>query len=235
MIPGHVQFLSKYSPRMAQLSEDLHLLTCKGVKFNLGPEHNDAFHTVEKDLTSAPVTNYYDPSKLVVLHMDASLKGSCAVLLQENKPVYFASKALQASQKKYVAIELKALAVSWAVKKFHHYLYGQQFTLETDQMPLESILNKSLLEASPQMQRLLIKTVPYDMTVKYIQRVTNVVADCLSNVPIALDKIQLPIQQGHGITEQLKCTADNLHQIHQETVQHDNLALLKHSIQLGWP
>ena len=41
--------------------------------------------------------------------------------------------------------------------------------------------------------------------------------------------------QVYEITDQLKCIADKLHQIHQETVQDDNLALLKHTIQLGWP
>ena len=160
--------------------------------------------TPKKEITSAPVVNYYDSTKPVVLQMDAWLKG--AILLQNNKSVYFASKALQASEKKYVTMELEALSISWAVEKFYHYLYGQQFTLETDQKSLESILNKSFFEASHWMQRLLMKTVPYDMTVKYIQEVNNVVADCLSCVPIASDEIQLPILQVHEITDQLKCT-----------------------------
>ena len=51
-------------------------------------------------------------------------------------------------------MELEALAVSWAVQKFHHYLYGTLFTLQTDQKPLQAILSKSLVEATPQqMQR----------------------------------------------------------------------------------
>ena len=40
---GMCYFLSKYSPRMAELSEDLHQLTCKGVQFNWHPEHSEAF------------------------------------------------------------------------------------------------------------------------------------------------------------------------------------------------
>ena len=46
-------------------------------------------------------------------------------------------------QKGYVAIELESLAVAWAMEKFHHFLYGNQFTLETDQIPVEAILSKS--------------------------------------------------------------------------------------------
>ena len=55
------------------------------------------------------------------------------------------------AQQNYVAIELEALAVSWAVQKFHHYLYGKSFMLQTDQKPLQAILSKSLVEATPWM------------------------------------------------------------------------------------
>ena len=47
--------------------------------------------------------------------------------------MYFASKSLTTAQQNYVAIELEALAVSWAVQKFHHYLYVRPFMLQTDQ------------------------------------------------------------------------------------------------------
>ena len=61
---------------------------------------------------------YYDPKKPTVLQTDASGKGLGACLLQCDHPVYFGSKALTDSQKGYVAIELEALAVSWAMEKF---------------------------------------------------------------------------------------------------------------------
>ena len=47
-----------------------------------------------------------------------------------------ASKALTEVQKKYVAIELESLVVAWAMEKFHHFLYGNHFILETEQKPL---------------------------------------------------------------------------------------------------
>ena len=81
--------------------------------------------------------------------MDASCKGLGVCLLQNEKPVYFASKALTEMQKGYVAIELESLVVAWVMEKFHHFLYGNEFTLETDQKPLEAILSKSLNQATP--------------------------------------------------------------------------------------
>ena len=41
-----------------------------------------------------------------MLQTDASIKGLGACLLQKEKPVYFASKALTEAQKGYVAIEI---------------------------------------------------------------------------------------------------------------------------------
>ena len=42
----------------------------------------------------------------------------------------FASEALTETQKGYVTIELESLAVAWAMEKFHHFLYGNEFTLK---------------------------------------------------------------------------------------------------------
>ena len=42
-----------------------------------------------------------------MLHTDATIKGLGACLLQEEKPVYFASKVSKEAQKGYVAIEIE--------------------------------------------------------------------------------------------------------------------------------
>ena len=120
-----------------------------------------------------------------MLQTDASCKGLGACLLQNKKPVYFSSKALTEMQKGYVAIELESLAVTWAMEKFHHFLYGNQFTLETDQKPLEAILSKSLNQATPQLQRILIRTFQYNFKIRYIPGPTNQIADCLSRLGVS--------------------------------------------------
>ena len=98
--------------------------------------------------------------------------------------MYFASKSLTAAQQNYVAIELEALAVSWAVQKFHHHLYGTSFTLQTDQKPLQAILSKSLVEATPWMQRLLLPTIPYD--IPYLPNLTEHLKELVTNCRVCL-------------------------------------------------
>ena len=128
---------------------------------------------MKKEIAKAPVLAYYNPKKQTVLQTDASIKGLGACLLQAEWPVYFVSKALTEAQKGYTAIELESLAVAWAMEKFHHFLYASHFILETDQNPLEAILYKSLNQATPRLQRILIRTFPYHFTVHYIPGLTN--------------------------------------------------------------
>ena len=38
------------------------------------------------------------------------------------------------------------LETIWGMEKFHYFLYGKEFTLETDQKPLVSIYKKPLAQ-----------------------------------------------------------------------------------------
>ena len=64
------------------------------------------------------------------LQTDASKKGLGAVILQDSKPVMFASRALTRAEKNYQNLERECLAIIWGMEKFHYFLYGKHFTLE---------------------------------------------------------------------------------------------------------
>ena len=130
-----VNYLTKFSPWLTELSEPIRELINEKVPFNWGPEHQESFDMLKKELVRAPVLAYYSPKKETILQMDASTKGLGACLLQDDKPIYFTSKALTEMQRGYIAIEIESLAIAWAVEKFHHFLYGCHFILETDQNP----------------------------------------------------------------------------------------------------
>ena len=134
-----------------------------------------------------------------------------------------------------MAIEIESLAVAWAMEKFHHFLYASHFILETDQKPLEAILSKSLNQATPWLQRILIRTFLYTFTVRYIPGTTNQLADCLSHLGDQKDAIKLPKLHMNQITKQLLARSDSLQQIRVATQADDELAILKHTIMQGWP
>ena len=91
---GMIQYLSKFSPRIAELTEPLQDLTKKHALYAWGPEHNQAFDYIKKEIVQAPILKYYDPKKETVLQTDSSIKGLGACLLQDGHPVYFVSKSL---------------------------------------------------------------------------------------------------------------------------------------------
>ena len=113
---GMVNYLSKFSVRLSNLVEPIREFSRDKMPFNWGPEHQEAFNQMKKEIVRAPILPYYHPKKETVLQIDASTKGLDACLLQDQKPVYFMSKALTEVQRGYVAIEIESLAVTWAME-----------------------------------------------------------------------------------------------------------------------
>ena len=99
----------------------------KDTHWNWCPEHEAAFTEMKNIITQVPgpVLKFYDTGKHVTVQVDASQSGLGAVLLQDGKPVAYASKALTPTQQAYAQIEKEALALVFGCEKFHHYLYGR--------------------------------------------------------------------------------------------------------------
>ena len=96
---GMINYLSKFSPRLTELAEPIKELVKEKVPFNWGPEQQESFAMLKKEIIRAPILAYYNPQKETVLQTDASTKGLGACLLQDEKPIYFASKALTETQR----------------------------------------------------------------------------------------------------------------------------------------
>ena len=125
--------MSKFSVRLSELAEPSGELSRIKMPFNWEPEHQEAFSQMKREIVRAAILTYYNPGTETVLQTDASTKGLGICLLQEQRPIYFASKALTEAQRGYLAIEIESSAVAWAMEKFHHFLYTGHFILETDQ------------------------------------------------------------------------------------------------------
>ena len=89
------------------------------------------------------------------------------------------------------------------MEKFHYFLYGKEFTLETDQKPLVSIYKKHMVDISPRVQRLIVRSFPYlRFNVVYQEGKDIPIADALSQVtPMDQENnIHLPIIAVNMIT-----------------------------------
>ena len=105
---GMINYLSKFSVRLSELVEPIRELSKEKVPFNWGLEHQDAFTMMKKEIAKASGLAYYNAKNQTVHQTDAGIKGQGACLLQEERPVYFASKALTEAQKGYITIVLES-------------------------------------------------------------------------------------------------------------------------------
>ena len=98
------------------------------------------------------------------------------------------------------------------MEKFHYFLYGKEFTLETDQKPPVSIYKKHMIDISPRVQRLIVRSFPYlPFKVVYKKGIDIPVADALSCVtPMdPEDNIKLPIITVNMITTWILMSAES--------------------------
>ena len=114
--------------------------------------------------------------------------------------------------------------------KFHNFLYASHFILETDHKPLKVILSKSLNQATPRIQWVLIRTFAYHFTVRYIPGMTN---QCLLWLGSQKVSIKLPKLHIHQTASQLHARSDSLQDLRIATQEDDELAVAKHTITLA--
>lgn len=84
-------------------------------------------------------------------------------------------------------IELEALAACWAMKNCNMFVQGlPHFTLLTDHQPLIPILDSmGIADAeNPQLQRPMMKMIPYSFTAEWVKGKDQLAADVLSRFPV---------------------------------------------------
>ena len=110
---------------------------------------------------------YCDIKREVTLEVDASKRGLGAVLMQEGKPVAYASKSLSPTEQDFAQIEKKMYAIVFGTERFNPYIYGRNVVVTTDHKPLEAILSKPLFSAPTLLQRMMLHLQKYDLTVHH--------------------------------------------------------------------
>lgn len=133
-----VNYLAKFLPRLADSMEPIRRLTHKDVEWNWTEEQEDALQEVKRLVTEA-VLSYYDLSSELAIQCDASQKGLGAALLQNQKPVAYASRALTETETRYAQIEKEMLAMVYALEKFNQFTYGRHVTVYSDHKLLKAI------------------------------------------------------------------------------------------------
>ncbi|CAH8430770.1 unnamed protein product [Dicrocoelium dendriticum] len=132
---GLISHYSSFVPEMHRLRGPLNELLVKDRKFVWSPECQAAFDNVKSILCSDLLLTHFNPELEIVVAADASDYGIGAVISHifpngSEKAVAHAARSLTPAERNYGQIEKEALAIVFAVKRFHKMLYGRKFTLK---------------------------------------------------------------------------------------------------------
>ena len=183
---GTVSFYRKFIPNLADLMAPVLKYLKKGSpdKFSLGHDEIRIFEKLKLSLTSKPILQLPDHSKTYVVRTDASDKAIGSVLLQYHDnvplPVMYASRKLTKCELNYATIEKECLALVWAISRFHQYVFGREFVLETDHQPLTYL--RTMKPSNGRLMRWALTLQSYNFRVIYIKGSENIGADLLSRL-----------------------------------------------------
>ena len=134
---GTVNYLRTFAQHLSTVSKPLRSLTKDDSKFIWDEVHEAALTEITKIMTEGALLAYFDPALSTTLQCDAPQYGLGAMLLQNGKPVCYASRALTPTEQQYVRIEKELLSVVFGCEKFDMYVYGKAVVVETDHKPLD--------------------------------------------------------------------------------------------------
>jgi hypothetical protein len=112
------------------------------------------------------------------VYCDASGTGFGCVLMQNDRVIAYASRALRNHEQNYPTHDLELAAVVHALKIWRHHLMGAKCNIYTDHKSLKYIFTQADLNMRQRRWLELIKD--YDLEVYYHPGKANVVADALS-------------------------------------------------------
>ncbi|WVZ76553.1 hypothetical protein U9M48_024518 [Paspalum notatum var. saurae] len=171
-------YYRRFIKDFSKIAKPMTSLTKKNVKYLWDPKCEEAFTSLKKSLTSAPVLAQPDVTKPFDVYCDASGNGLSCVLMQEGRVIAYALRQLRKHEANYATHDLELAVVVHALKIWRHHLLGNTCHIYTDHKSLKYILTQPELNMRQRRWLELIKD--YDLEIHYHPGKANVVADALS-------------------------------------------------------
>jgi hypothetical protein len=167
---GLVSFYRRLVPHFADIAKPLTQLRKKDKIWDWNQVCQESFDRLMHKLSSTPVLAFPDFKLPFILTTDASTVRLGAVLSQVQegieRPVSFASRQLNKSERAYSASELETLAVVWATKYYRCYLYGKRFLVRTDHAALKFLRN--FAENNSRLMRWSLRLYEFDFEIVHV-------------------------------------------------------------------
>lgn len=182
---GVITYFSDWIPNLTKLTAPLNKLRNADSLDGLWHDtHEYSFETLKAILLKAPILRYPNMKYPFYVATDASNVGIGAVLYQiidgETRHISFVAKSLNDAQRKYTTTKKELLAIIYALKQFHQYLWGRHFTLYTDHRALVYLHTQRV--ANSMLVNWLDILLEYDFTVVHLPGLENTLPDALSRL-----------------------------------------------------
>lgn len=181
---GFFNFMKKFVPDMSTSTEPMNNLLRKNKIFEWKEEHEKTFQEIKRRLLERRILSHFDKKAKTEIITDASPVGLAAILMQrkggQRTIIACASRSLSNAERKYAQPEKEALAIVWAVERFHFYVYGNKFTIITDAKPMVFIFgNKS--KPCLRIERWVLRLQSYEYEIEHLPGKWNI-ADAFSRL-----------------------------------------------------
>ncbi|UYV70463.1 K02A2.6-like, partial [Cordylochernes scorpioides] len=238
---GLLNYHERFLRNKATVVEPLHRLLDSNNPWKWNREHQRAFKEAKSLISSESVLAHFDDNLPILVSCDASEYGIGAVLSQVDheveRPVVFASRTLNKTERRYAVIDKEALAVNFGASKFSQYLLGRKFKILTDHKPLVGMFNpkKPIPQVlSPRMLRWCLTLAAYTYTIEYKPGKVNCNADALSRLPLNECPSVVPNPSEVFFIE-LEHAAINSSEVAKLTSKDPILSKVKFWAMNGWP
>lgn len=208
---GLVTYLGSFIPDLATKAAPLRRLIVEGKdSFAWEVAHDKCFQEIKDCITNDLKLSFFDRQRKTTIVVDASPVGLGAILTQKDEKgkdhvVMFASKTLADPEKRYCQTEKEALAIVWAIERFHHFVAGSSFYVVTDHKALIYIFHSSSKPCA-RIERWVLRLQPYEFTVVFGKGKDNL-ADPLSRLS-AVDEMPETFDEdaSHYVNEIIEAT-----------------------------
>ena len=149
-------------------------------------------------------------------------------------------RVLTETEQRYSNIERELLAIVFALERLNHYTFGRTITVQSDHQLLQSIWKKSIVSASPRLQRLLLRLAHYDINIEFLWGKENVIADALSRVCLLqsnnskVKDSKIDVIPVHHITQNALVSKARLQDLRLATQSDPTLGSLTKTVHEGW-
>ncbi|XP_067230540.1 rhomboid-related protein 3 isoform X1 [Chanodichthys erythropterus] len=189
------RFIKNYSTIVSPLTN---LLRKQPKSLSWSQPATEAFESLKKAFTTAPLLVHPNPDLPFVVEVDASTTGVGAVLSQQQgnpsrlHPCAFFSRKLNPAEVNYDIGDRELLAVKLALEEWRHWLEGANhpFQVLTDHKNLEYL--KAAKRLNPRQARWAMFFSRFNFTISYRPGVKNIKADALSRLHAPEEKNDEP-------------------------------------------